>query len=131
MFQVKIDQSNALVEITLEGSIRAEEMQQFVEQAVSAVKSLAGDGRSVKALGDLRQLRTTSPEAAEVLCQGQADAMKAGMRRIAEVVGSEITALQLNRIARGSGMDRILRRFHDEAEARAWLLASDDALDAA
>ncbi|WP_233166553.1 STAS/SEC14 domain-containing protein [Archangium sp. Cb G35] len=119
------------MEITLEGSIRAEEMQQFVEQAVSAVKSLAGDGRTVKALGDLRQLRTTSPEAAEVLRQGQADAMKAGMRRIAEVVGSEITALQLNRIARGSGMDRILRRFHDEAEARSWLLAPDDALDAA
>jgi hypothetical protein len=119
------------VEVSLEGTLRAEEMQQFVEQAVSAVTSLAEGGRIVKALADLRQLRTTSPEAAEILRQGQAAAMKAGMRRIAEVVGSEITALQLNRIARGSGMDRILRRFQDEQEARAWLLASDDALDAA
>jgi hypothetical protein len=57
--------------------------------------------------------------------------MKAGMKRIAEVVGSELTALQLNRIARGSGMDRILRRFHGDEEARAWLLSPDDALDAA
>ena len=53
------------------------------------------------------------------------------MRRIAEIVGSELTALQLNRIARGSGMDRILRRFNDEEAARAWLLEPDDALDAA
>jgi stage II sporulation SpoAA-like protein len=119
------------VEITLEGSIREEEMQQFVEQAVNAVKSLAEHGRSVRAMADLRQLRTTSPEAAEVLRQGQEAAMKAGMRRIAELVGSELTALQLNRIARGSGMDRILRRFQGEEEARAWLFAPDDALDAA
>ncbi|AKJ03405.1 SpoIIAA-like protein [Archangium gephyra] len=131
MFQVKVDQSNTLVEVTLEGTIRADEMQQFVEQAVSAVTSLAEGGQIVRALADLRQLRTTSPEAAEVLRQGQEAAMKAGMRRIAEIVGSELTALQLNRIARGSGMDRILRRFHGEEEARAWLLASDDALDAA
>jgi hypothetical protein len=131
LFQVKVDQSNTLVEVTLEGTVRADEMQQFVEQAVSAVKSLAQDGRIVRALADLRQLRTTSPEAAELLRQGQEAAMKAGMRRIAEVVGSELTALQLNRIARGSGMDRILRRFQGEDEARAWLLSSDDALDAA
>ncbi len=131
LFQVKVDQSNTLVEVTLEGTVRADEMQQFVEQAVSAVKSLAQDGRIVRALADLRQLRTTSPEAEEILRQGQEAAMKAGMRRIAEVVGSELTALQLNRIARGSGMDRILRRFQGEDEARAWLLSSDDALDAA
>ncbi|HEX5749221.1 MAG TPA: STAS/SEC14 domain-containing protein [Archangium sp.] len=119
------------MEVTLEGSIRAEEMQQFVEQAVSAVKSLAEGGRIVRALADLRHLKTTSPEAAELLRQGQEAAMRAGMRRIAEVVGSELTALQLNRIARGSGMDRILRRFPGEPEARSWLLAADDALDAA
>ena len=119
------------MEVSLEGSIRADEMQQFVEQAVSAVKSLAEQGGIVRALADLRQLRTTSPEAAEILRQGQEAAMKAGMRRIAEIVGSELTALQLNRIARGSGMDRILRRFQDEDEARAWLFSSNDALDAA
>ena len=106
-------------------------MQQFVEQSVSAVKSLAEQGRGVRVLADLRQLRTTSPEAAELLRQGQAAAIQAGMKRIAEIVGSELTALQLNRIARGSGMDRILRRFNSEEEARAWLFEPDDALDAA
>lgn len=119
------------MEITLEGSIRAEEMQQFVEQAVEAVRSAAQSGRIVRALADLRQLRTTSPEAAEILRQGQQAAMREGMKRIAELVGSELTTLQLNRVARNSGMDRILRRFDDEAAARRWLLADGDALDAA
>ncbi|MCY1078611.1 STAS/SEC14 domain-containing protein [Archangium lansingense] len=131
LFQVKVAQSKTHVEVTLEGTIRTDEMQQFVEQSVQAVKSLAAQGRGVKVLADLRQLRTTSPEAAELLRQGQAAAIQAGMRRIAELVGSELTALQLNRIARGSGMDRILRRFNTEEEARAWLFEADDTLDAA
>jgi repressor of nif and glnA expression len=119
------------MEVSLEGSIRADEMQQFVEQSVSAVRSLAEQGRGVRVLADLRQLRTTSPEAAEILRQGQAAAIQAGMKRIAEIVGSELTALQLNRIARSSGMDRILRRFQSEEEARTWLFEANDELDAA
>lgn len=118
------------MEVTLEGSIRAEEMQQFVEQAVNAVRSAAQQGRSVRALADLRHLRTTSPEAAEILRQGQETAMRAGMKRIAELVGSELTSLQLNRIARTSGMDRILRRFVHEEEARRWLFEDGDTLGA-
>ncbi len=131
LFQVKVAQSKTHVEVSLEGTIRTDEMQQFVEQSVQAVKSLADQGRGVKVLADLRHLRTTSPEAAELLRQGQAAAIQAGMKRIAEIVGSELTALQLNRIARGSGMDRILRRFHTEEEARAWLFEANDTLDAA
>ncbi len=131
LFQVKVAQSKTHVELTLEGTIRTDEMQQFVEQSVRAVKSLAHQGRDVKVLADLRQLRTTSPEAAELLRQGQAAAIQAGMKRIAEIVGSELTALQLNRIARGSGMDRLLRRFTTEEDARTWLFEADDTLDAA
>lgn len=131
LFQVKIAPSKTHIEVTLEGSIRAEEMEQFVEQSVNAVKALAAQGRGVRVLADLRQLRTTSPEAAELLRQGQATALQAGMKRIAELVGSELTALQLNRIARGSGMDRILRRFQGEEEARTWLFEPNDELDAA
>ncbi|WP_239014122.1 STAS/SEC14 domain-containing protein [Archangium violaceum] len=119
------------MEVTLEGTVRADEMQQFVEQSLNAVRSLAQQGRVVVALADLRHLRTTSPEAAELLRQGQEAAMKAGMRRIAELVNSELTTLQLNRIARASGMDSILRRFQDEEEARHWLLEARDELDAA
>ena len=96
--------SHAIVEVTLEGSVRADEMQQFVEQAVSTIRGLVEQGRNVTALADLRHFRTTSPEATEILRQGQQAAMQAGMKRIAELVGGQLATLQLNRIARASGM---------------------------
>lgn len=106
-------------------------MQQFVEQCMEEARVLAAQGRPVRILADLRQLRTTSPEAAELLRQAQESAVKMGLKRIAELVGSELTALQLNRIARSSGMESVLRRFETEEEARRWLRETNDTLDAA
>jgi predicted RecB family nuclease len=80
--------------VSLEGTIRSDEMHQFVEQSVAAIRDLAQQGKAVRALADLRQFRTTSPEATEVLRQGQQAAMQAGMTRIAELVSSEVAALQ-------------------------------------
>jgi hypothetical protein len=131
LFQVKVDRSNALVEVSLEGSIRPDEMHQFVARAMGAIHELAQQGHPVKALADLRQFRATSPEATEILRQGQEAAMRAGMVRIAELLSGELVTLQLNRIARASGMERILRRFQDEQEARRWLLDDSDRADAA
>jgi hypothetical protein len=119
------------MEVTLEGAIRADEMRQFIEQSLGEARLLVEQGRSVRILADLRQLRTTSPEAAELLRQGQEAAVKMGLKRIAELVGSELTTLQLNRIARSSGMDSVLRRFQTEEEARRWLNEISDTLDAA
>jgi hypothetical protein len=47
------------------------------------------------------------------------------VKRVAEIVESDVVALQLNRVARGSGTDKILRRFWDEDSAREWLLHGD------
>jgi len=119
------------LEISLEGSIRPDEMHQFVAQAVGAVRELAQQGQGVRALADLRQFRATSPEATDILRQGQETAMRAGLVRIAELISGELATLQLNRIARASGMERILRRFQDEQEARRWLLEGNGHVDAA
>ena len=115
----------------MEGFLREEEMRQFVEQALTAVRSLGAQGREVRVLADMSRLRTASPEAAALLQWGQAEALRLGLKRIAEIVGSELTTLQLNRIARGSGMDRILRRFQNTAEARRWLIEGTETLGAA
>ena len=119
------------MEFSLEGTVREEEMRQFIEQGLRAVRELIPAGTSIRVLADMSRLRAASPEAAELLRQGQQAAMQAGMARIAEVVSSEIALLQLNRVSRSSGMDRILRRFHDLDEARRWVLAEADALDVA
>ncbi len=47
------------------------------------------------------------------------------MLRVAEIIESDIVALQLNRVARESGTDKVLRRFWDEDAAHEWLLHGD------
>ena len=51
--------------------------------------------------------------------------LKNGVKRVAEIVESDIVALQLNRVARESGTDKILRRFWEEESAREWLIYGD------
>lgn len=106
-------------------------MRQFVEHCLRLVRESLTPARGFRVLADMTRLRAASPEAAEVLRQGQQAAMQAGMSRIAEIVGSELTQLQLHRVARSSGMERILRHFQDAEEARRWLLTEDGALDVA
>ena len=126
MYRIHVDESLALVELRLEGVIREEEMRRFIDESLVATRALTAQGRSIRVLSDMRYLKAASPEATEILRLGQEAAMGAGMRRLAQVVDSELTALQLNRVARASGMDRIMRRFADERDARRWLLSDVD-----
>ena len=131
LFKCQVDPTLALLELSLEGTVREEEMRQFVEQALRAIRERMAPGRPIRVLADMSRLRAASPEAAEVLRQAQQAAMQAGMSRIAEVVSSEFTSLQLNRVARASGMERILRHFQDVEQARRWLLAEGETHDVA
>jgi stage II sporulation SpoAA-like protein len=130
LFRIRIDEAQALVELHLEGIIREDEMRQFIAELVVATRPLTTQGRYIRVLSDMRLLKAASPEAAELLRMGQQTAIESGMRRLAQLVDSELTALQLNRIARASGMDRMMRRFHDEQEARRWLMADEEQHDA-
>ena len=123
MFRVHFDPVHEVLEMRVEGTVREDEMQRFMQESLRAVRELRDQKRSIRVLSDLRLLRAASPEATEVLRQGQETAMRVmGSARIAELVSSEVTTLQISRVARQSGMERIVRRFSDEAEARRWLL---------
>lgn len=124
MYQVKTDKVHAIVEFILDGYVRVEEMQRFVEELKAATAALAG--RDIKIKADLRTFRPASPEAAEMIRRVQEYGLQTGVVRVAEMVDSQIVALQLNRVARESGTDRILRRFWEEESAREWLLHGDD-----
>ncbi|MFY0576426.1 hypothetical protein ACN28S_20610 [Cystobacter fuscus] len=106
-------------------------MRQFIAELLVATRTLTAQGRYIRVLSDMRLLKAASPEAAELLRQGHQTAIEAGMRRLAQLVDSEFTALQLNRIARASGMDRMMRRFQDEQEARRWLMSDEEQHDSA
>ncbi|WNG26622.1 hypothetical protein F0U62_23340 [Cystobacter fuscus] len=131
MFRIRVDEAQALVELQLEGVIREDEMRQFIAESIAASRTLTAQGRYIRVLSDMRLLKAASPEAAEILRQGQQTAIEAGMRRLAQLVDSELTALQLNRIARASGMYRMMRRFQDEQEARRWLMLEEEQHDSA
>lgn len=124
MYRVNVDEAHAMVEFVLDGYIRVEEMQRFIEDLRVATATLAG--REIKIKADLRTFRPASPEAAEMIRRVQEFGIKTGVVRVAEMVDSQIVALQLNRVARESGTDKILRRFWEEPSAREWLLHGDE-----
>ncbi|MEW5848984.1 MAG: STAS/SEC14 domain-containing protein [Myxococcota bacterium] len=119
MYSIHIDHERAVVSLSLRGLIHMTEMVAFVSELRIATQALAG--RCIRIRADVREFRPVAPNVAELLRQIQAFGLQSGVVRVAEVVNSNVTALQLNRIARESGTDRILRRFSDETEADAWL----------
>lgn len=120
MFQVKVDKIQSIVEINLDGIIQMDEMTQFVDQLKAATLSLKGNQIKIKA--DMRRFKPSSPAVADMIRQVQEFGISNGVVRVAEMVESEILALQLNRVARESGTHKILHRFVDEQEAREWLV---------
>jgi hypothetical protein len=120
MYEIKVDHDYSIVEFVLEGIVRMEEMQQFVGQLRQATLGL--QGREIKIRADLRALRPASPEVADLIRKVQEFGIRLGVKRVAEIVESDIIALQLNRVAHESGTDKILRRFWEEDSAREWLI---------
>lgn len=120
MFTIKVDKIHHIVEFNLEGMVQMDEMTQFVDQLKAATVSLKGQQIKIKA--DLRRFKPSSPAVADMIRQVQEFGISNGVIRVAEMVESEVLALQLNRVARESGTHKILHRFFDEAEAREWLI---------
>jgi hypothetical protein len=120
MFQIKVDKIHAIVEFHLEGIFQMDEMTQFVDQLKGHTISLKGNQIKIKA--DLRRFKPSSPAVADMIRQVQEFGISNGVIRVAEMVESEVLALQLNRVARESGTHKILHRFVDEQEAREWLI---------
>jgi hypothetical protein len=124
VFQIEVDRQHAIVDFILDGYIRVEEMQRFVAELRGATDALLG--RDIKIKADMRTFRPASPEAADMIRRVQEYGLRSGVVRVAELVESQIVALQLNRIARESRTDRILRRFWQESSARQWLIHGDE-----
>ena len=64
-------------------------------------------------------------EVADKIKAVQEFGLQNGVKRVAEIVESDLVALQLNRVARESGTDKILRRFWEDDSAFDWLVHGD------
>jgi hypothetical protein len=119
VYEIRIDRAAAIIDVDLDGTLRAEDMARLGRELQEAIAGLVG--REVRIKVDARTLRPVAPEVAEMLRAAQALAIRSGVRRIAELVAGGVVALQLGRVAQESGADRYLRRFVDERAAREWV----------
>jgi hypothetical protein len=126
VYRLDVDGQEALIEFALDGLIRKDEMEKFVEELRAATQQLMG--REIKIKADLRTFRPSAPEVAEMIRAVQEFGLRSGVKRVAEMVESQVVALQLNRVARESGTDKILRRFADDNAALRWLLYGEEEL---
>ncbi|PTL83361.1 hypothetical protein [Vitiosangium sp. GDMCC 1.1324] len=124
MYRIDVDKQHAIIELVLDGLIRPEEMLRFVDELKAATLGFAGGAIKIKA--DMRTFRPSSPAVAEMLKEVQQFGLHNGVVRVAEMVESPLSALQLNRVARESGTDKILRRFAEDSAARRWLIHGDE-----
>lgn len=120
MYEITADRTYNIVRFRLFGMVRVEEMEQFARDLQEAGVTL--QGKPIKVLGDVRGFKPAAPEVADMIRGLQEFGLRLGVTRIAEIVESDVVALQLNRVSRESGSDGILRRFWDEETAFEWLI---------
>lgn len=123
MYEIKTDPADSIIEFFLAGLVRHTEIDQFVTELQQATKDFAG--REIKIKADLRAFSPASPDVAEKIKAVQQFGLQNGVKRVAEIVESDLVALQLNRVARESGIYTILRRFWEDESARDWLVHGD------
>lgn len=123
MFKINVDNSNAIIDFFLDGLISAEEMEKFVDELRTATLSLSG--REIRIKADVRAFKPASQQVAEMIRGVQEFGLRHGVKRVAEIVESQTVALQLNRVAKESGTDKILRRFWEDDSAVEWLIHGD------
>jgi hypothetical protein len=120
---IQADLADCILRVVVDGVASVADLDAFNEETRKTVKVFGG--RPFGILVDLRKMRPGSPESAEKVKENQAILMKAGLRKSAEVVESASAMLQLNRVARESGLLSKVQRFTDIESALAWLRAKD------
>jgi len=120
VYKIDTDVTHNIVVFRLNGMVQIDEMEQFARDLQQTAMTL--QGRPIKVQADVRGFKPAAPEVADMIRDVQEFGLRLGVVRIAEVVESDVVALQLNRIARESGSHHILRRFWDEEAAREWLI---------
>lgn len=123
VYEIKTDTTHHIIDFYLSGLVRNDEIDKFIGDLQQATAAFAGKAIKIKA--DLRAFSPASPEVADKIKAVQEFGIKNGVQRVAEIVESDIVALQLNRVARESGTDKILRRFWEDESAREWLIHGD------
>jgi hypothetical protein len=116
---LEADPTQFILRITVDGVASVADVTAFNEETRTKVKLFKGKPFGV--LVDLRKMRPGSPESTEKVKENQTILMQAGVTKSAEIVDNASSMLQLNRVAKESGLLSRIQRFTDVAAALAWL----------
>ncbi len=104
------------VEITFDGSIKSDQMQQWLDESKAIIPSLT-DGFGV--FVDMRTLKPLDDATQTILLEGQKQYKQAGMTRSVVIVNSFLLKLQFARLAKETGIDQ-WERYIDASSNSEW-----------
>lgn len=125
----KIDKTSFGSRLTFGDSIAKSEMENWLKDSITAVASAPAN---FQVLIDMRTLKPLSPDAQEVMQEGQKLYKQKGMERSCVILDNAIITMQFKRIAQQTGIYAFERyinasQFSDwESKAVAWLEKGTD-----
>lgn len=122
MYSLRLYHDDGLVKVTLAGEIPEEQLEVFGRDLEQSV--LAGDRPLRAVLVDQTNAEPLDPVLTALLTSQQTQLLQMSQVKIAQVVGSELVAHQLDRVAESLETDGRLRYFWESGSALAWLSAS-------
>ncbi len=118
----QIEKTDFGVKLTFSGFIQKEEMEKWVKESESTLRSMPG---KFSVLIDMRQLKPLPKDAEAEMQKGQKLFKDKGMQRSAVILSSSLTTMQFRRIAKETGIYEWERYFDASTEPN-WEAASKD-----
>jgi len=119
MYCLKLYRADSLVWLAVHGDVTEEEMQALGRDLEREL--LAPDRPYHRVLADFRRTKPLTPDVAAVLRAIEEHSASTTAARIAEVVGSQLVAAQLDQVTEVAGLGEHIRHFSELEAARAWL----------
>ncbi len=123
MFEIRVNPTHAIIEFIVEGAVDEGDAAELLGKLEAAKIGLAG--RDVRIKADIRGRDHDVAIIGPMVRTLHAFAKQAGVQRLAEIVESDVVAVELNRAAKELGTDKILRRFWEDDSAHEWLIYGD------
>lgn len=123
VFDIRVDPTHAIIEFIVDGAVDEGDAAELLGKLEAARSGLSGRELRIKA--DIRGRDHATGVIGPMVRTLHSFAKQAGVQRLAEIVESDVVALELNRAAKELGTDKILRRFWEDDSAHEWLIYGD------
>jgi len=123
VFDIRVDPTHAIIEFIVDGPVSEGDAAELLGKLDAAKSALLG--REIRIKADIRGRDHAVAVIGPMVRTLHSFAKQSGVQRLAEIVESDVVALELNRAAKELGTDKILRRFWEDDSANEWLIYGD------